>query len=218
MAWFHVLAHVALPCAIAAAAGFGAWRAWRLWRIAPDPRLAKLLWFYALFSLSLVSIAIWTGQLSYDASAGLSHDADVTGGHGEGHSEFVDNQRIDGFLVAHHVLMLASLGIAVQAFSHKRRSASVALAGLAVLAPLVPVVLAVEAALTLYLAIVAILNHRERRSPGALQVAAGFLLFFIGHLSFFIFHNPGVARTPLGDIFALVGIVLLVRLLPRPTA
>lgn len=219
MSWLHVIGHVALPFAIAVAAAFGAWRNWRLLRIASDPRLTKLLWFYSLFALSMISIVIWTGQLTAEATAGLSHDADVTGGHQEGHSEFVDGQRFDAYLAAHHAFMLASLAVAVQAFSHRRRAGTVAAAaGLAVLAPLIPFVLALEAALTLYLAVEAILNHRERRSPGALQVAAGFFLFFIGHLSFFLFYHPGAARTPIGDVFALVGIVVLVRLLPRPTA
>lgn len=78
--------------------------------------------------------------------------------------------------------------------------------------------MALEAALALYLAAQAALNHRERRSPGALQVAVGFLMFFLGHLSFFLYHHPGAARTPLGDVLALVGVVLLVQLLPGPSA
>lgn len=216
MAWEQTLAHVFLPTAVAAAAGFGAWRCWSLLRYARDPRLLKLMWFYALFAASLVAYAIWTGQTHGVAG-------DVNGLHAgnatEGHGGSAGAERINVFLVAHHALMLASLGVAIVAFSHKRKEgAAVAAVGLAFFGPFIPIVLALEAAMTLYLAVQAVLNHMERRSPGALQVAAGFLLFFLGHLSFFLFHQPGAARSPLGDVFALVGIVLLVRLLPRPTA
>lgn len=215
MSWELVLAHILLPSSVAAAAGFGAWRCWRLLRLARDPRLVKLMWFYGLFAASLVSYSIWMGQ----GHAGVDFSGLHSGNFSEVHGAFAEAERINIFLLAHHALMLASLGVAVQAFSHKRtEGTAVAAVGLAILGPFIPVVLALEAAMTLYLAVQAILNHMERRSPGALQVAAGFLLFFIGHLTFFLFHQPGAARTPLGDIFALVGIVLLVRLLPRASA
>lgn len=175
------------------------------------------MWFYGLFAASLVSYAIWTWQ----AHAAVNFSGLHTGNLSEVHEAFAGAQeRIDGFLLAHHAFMLASLGVAVTAFSHRRTQggAMAAAVGLASLEPLIPAALALEAAMTLYLAVQAVLNHMERRTPGALQVAAGFLLFFLGHLSFFLFHQPGTARPPLGDIFALVGIVLLVRLLPRPSA
>jgi len=218
MSWEHVVAHVLLPSAVAAAAGFGAWRCWGLLRYGRDPRLVKLMWFYGLFAASLVSVAIWTGQLDWaaDSVAGGMHASNSSGAHGDLHGSFAGAERINFFLLAHHVLMLASLGVAVQAFGHRRaEGATVAAVGLAFFAPFIPVVLAIEAAMTLYLAVQAILNHMERRSPGALQVAAGFFLFFLGHLGFFVFHQAGGARVPLGDVFALVGIVLLVQLLPR---
>lgn len=214
MAWDHALAHVVLPVAVALTATYGAWRCTSLLRYGSDPRLLKLAWFYGLFAASLIPWAIWIGQASASGDLAGLHSANATVRHDAGGAE-----RVDGFLLAHHALMLASLGVAVQAFGNKSRpGAAVALASLAFLAPFIPVVLALEAALTLYLAVRAILNHLERRSPGALQVAAGFLLFFLGHLSFFLFHDPGSGRTPLGDMFALVGIVLLTQLLPRPTA
>jgi hypothetical protein len=218
MPWEIVLAHVLLPLLIAAAAGFGAWRCWRLLRLAQDPRLLKLMWFYGLFAASLVAYAVWLGQLhagvSIDSLSGM-HSGNSTSPHGADSG----SERVDLFLVAHHALMLASLGVAVEAFSHRRGPALVAAAaGVALLEPFIPAFLAIEAALTLYLAAQAVLNHLQRRTPGALQVAAGFLLFFLGHLGFFLLHHPGGARSPLGDIFALVGILLLVRLLPRPTA
>lgn len=214
MAWEHVLAHVVLPVAVASAASYGAWRCATLLRYGRDPRLLKLALFYGLFAASLIPWAIWIGQAPVSGDLAAMHSSNATIRHYSSGPE-----RVDGFLVAHHALMLASLGVAVQAFSHKSRpAAAVAMASLAFLSPFIPVVLALEAALTLYLAVRAIINHLERRSPGALQVAAGFLLFFLGHLSFFLFHDPGSGRTPLGDVFALVGIVLLTQLLPRPTA
>lgn len=216
MSWQPVLAHVLLPSAVAAAAAFGGWRSWRLLRYARDPRLVKLAWFYGLFAASLVAYAVWIAQAHAGASFGGLHSGNLS----EVHEGFAAGaERIDVFLLAHHALMIASLGVAVQAFSHKRtQPAVVAAVGLAFLGPYVTVALALEAAMTLYLAVQAVLNHMERRSPGALQVAAGFLLFFVGHLTFFLFHHPGATRNPLGDVFALVGIVLLVRLLPRPSA
>lgn len=217
MPWEHVVAHVLLPLMVAAAAGFGAWRCARLLRYARDPRLAKLMWFYGLFASSLIPWAIWAGRFA----AAIGDPTTLHAGNGSSpfDAAYGGGERVDVFLLAHHALMLASLGVAVQAFGHRRKEGAAAVAvGLAFLAPFIPVVLAVEAALTLYLAVRAVLNHMERRSPGALQVAAGFFLFFFGHLTFFLFHDPDVGRNPLGDVFALVGIVLLVQLLPRPSA
>lgn len=214
MSWEIVVAHALLPTAVTAAAGFGAWRCWHLLHYGRDPRLLKLTWFYGLFAASLVFYGIWTGQ-THAATGSL---ADLhSGNFRQAHGAFGGEERLNVFLLVHHALMLASLGVAVLAFSHRRARAPVAAVALAVFEPFIPVALGLEAALTLYLAVQAILNHLQRRTPGALQVAAGFLLFFLGHLSFFVFHHPGATRNPLGDIFALVGIVLLVRLLPRPS-
>lgn len=200
-----VLAHIVLMGSIATVAAFGAWRCRRLLRYARDPRLQKLMWFYGLFAASLVPMAIWAGQSGEgidDAFSALHSGAEV----------------VNILLLGHHALLLASLGIAVLAFSQKPiRSAAVAAAGLAFFEPFILVLLALEAILTLYLAVRAVQNYMERRSLRALQVAAGFLLFFMGHLSFFLFHLPGGAGILLGNMFALVGIVLLVQLLPRPT-
>lgn len=222
MSWEHVVRHVPLPAVVALAAAVGAWRSWRLLRYGYDPRLVKLAWFFALFAASLVAMTIWTGQLALSASDAVDAAASgAVGPLGERHQEIAAGESANAFLLAHHALMLASLGVAVKAFSH-RRAPSAAIAGAAVgfalFAGLIPVFLAAEAALTLYLAVQAVLNHMERRTPGALQVAAGFSLFFFGQLTYFVFHSPGSVRTPLGDVLALVGIVLLVQLLPRPSA
>lgn len=209
MGWELVLAHLVLPSAVAAVAGFGAWRSKRLMQYARDPRLLRLMWFYGLFAASLIAWAIWTARVF--AALGDVALEDL-------HGAFATGQRVDAFLLAHHALMLASLGVAVRAFGRSHtEDAVVAAIGLAFFGPFVPVVLALEAAMTLYLAVRAILNHIERGTPGALQVAAGFILFFVGHLSFFAFYYAGSGRTPVGDMFALVGLILLVQRLPRPS-
>jgi hypothetical protein len=205
VAWEHVVPHMLLPSGVALAAGYGAWKCGRLLRYGRDPRLSKLMWFYGLFAASLIPWAIWAGRLAASiGDFGGMHTGGVTQAWDEVHGA---TERVDIFLVAHHALMIASLAVAVAAFGQRPPRTTY-----------IPVALALEAAMTLFLAVRAILNHLERRSAGALQVAAGFLLFFVGHLTFFLFHQPGAGRTPLGDVFALVGIVLLVRLLPRPTA
>lgn len=213
-----VAAHLVLPLLVASAAGLGAWRCWRLLRYAEDPRLQRLMWFYGLFAASLVAFAIWMGRLAVSAGEDLP-GGDFPAAFGSLHGGFAAGQRVDVFLVVHHALMLASLGVAVEAFRPRRLAPlSVAAAGLAFVGPSILLALAVEALLTLYLAVRAVLNHRRRPTPGALQVAAGFLFFFLGHLSLLAFYVPGSARNPIGDALSLVGIVILVRLLPRPTA
>ena len=190
-------------------AAFGAIRCWRLLQLADDRRLRKLMWFYGLFAASLVPMAVWTAQLA----ARLEPWSNV----GELHSRFLAAEESNAWILAHHALMLASLAVAAQAFGQPRKTL-VAAAGIAFASHIVPAALAIETALTLFLAVQAIRNHLQRRNPGARQVAIGFLLFFIGHLTVLLFHHPGGARTPLGDLLALIGLVVLVRLLPRPTA
>jgi hypothetical protein len=222
MNWPLVLAHVFLPAAVAAAAAVGVWRCVRLLRYASDARLSKLAWFYGLFAASMVMMTVWTAEVApvVSETLGDAHDGNFTGSLDDMHTAFAAAERVDVFLLAYHALMLASLGVAVAAFGHRRSPGGGAAAVLSfgVFAQFIPVALAVEAALTLYLAVQAILNHVDRRTPGALQVAAGFFLFFLGHLSYFVLHHPGAARTPLGDVVSLVGIALLVQLLPRPSA
>jgi len=213
MAWEVVLAHVLLPAAVAIAAGFGAWRAWTLLRYARDRRLMQLVWFYGLFAASMVPMAIHIGQIA--ASVGdvsLSHWA----AGGELHEIFAKPRDIGALLLLHHALMLASLVVAVAAFSPRRTTA--AAAGLVVLTPVIPAILAIEAGLTLYLAARAAMNHRNRRTAGSMRVATGFALFFLGHITIFLLHGPDAARNPLGDLLSLAGLIILVRVLPRPRA
>jgi len=129
MSWELVLAHVLLPSAVAAAAGFGAWRCWRALRQARDPRAMKLMWSYGLLAASLVPMAIWTGQLAAamgDPFSGL-HSGNL-------HWGFAEASRANIYILPHHALMLASLGVVVQAFGLKRTGRSaVAAVGLAFL-------------------------------------------------------------------------------------
>ena len=215
MQWGLVLAHILLPCAVAFTAGLGAWRCWELLRYGDDVRLRKLLWFYGLFAVSLVPMIVWTARLA--AAVGGSLESGFPHNAGGLHGQFAEAGADSLLLVVHHALMIASLAVAVQAFTPSRPPL-VAVAALAFIEHTVWVALAIEALLTLYLAAQALRNHRSRRSPGALHVAIGFGLFFLGHLSILILHQPGGARTPLGDLITLVGLVVLVRLLPRPTA
>lgn len=205
------LAALVLQVLTAVAAAWGVNRALRLQRYATDPRLNRLALFFGLFALAVAFHAVWTWQI--DALMEAAREGrQVRGVRAAG------IERATWALLLHHATMLLALGVAVVAFARKpsRNAAPAALGvvGLALVSDLVPVALALEAALTLYLAITATLNHLERRSPGALQVAAGFFLFFVGHAVFFVAHRPGETRAVTGDVLTLVGIVLLVQVLP----
>ncbi len=217
---------VVIELAVAAIAGYGAARCNQLQRYGTDPRLRALSWFFGLFATSMVFAALWSLQLIAYAS-----------GDGPRFDRPQGRERVTAMLVLQHLVMLASLIVAVRAFGRPRLPRTnesqpptvwlwpLALAPLVVwpLAQLrsaigtaVPLVLAAETGLTLYIAIRATLNHLERRTRGALQVAAGFGLFFLGQFLVFVLRVPGAARGMLGDILLLIGIVLLVQILPRP--
>lgn len=215
--------------AAAGAAVYGAVRCIRLQRFAPDRRLKALAWFFALFAAATLLQAAW--QLV--AAAGTPSPFTGFGGGNAAyngtrpppfdHYNFLHpegEERVNILFAGAHAFMLASLVVAVWAFGHRRPPEAAALAPALAFAPfalvgnLVPLMLALEAGLTLYLACRAFINHVERRSAGAVQVALGFLLFFIGHFLFYLSHQPGMGRTGFGDILGLVGIVLLVQALP----
>jgi len=205
-----------LQAVAALAAGYGAWLCIRLQRFGSDRRLRALAWFFGLFAASVLLHAVWEWQVGEL----LQRPFFIAIPPGGGPPRFFQpqgNENVDLWLVGHHLLMLVSLGVGVLAFGRRRTPAAgvaAAAIGLAWFSDLVPLMLALEAALTLYLAVQALLNHIERRSPGALQVAAGFALFFLGHLLYFLNHDPGRGRQGIGDIVTLVGIVLLVQVLP----
>ncbi len=153
MQWAFVVLHVLLPSAVAITAGVGAWRCRRLLRYGYDPRLQKLMWFYGLFAASLLPMVVWTWQLA--AAVGDTLDAgSFSHGTGSLHGEFAQAQGLSFLLVAHHILMLASLAVAARAFSSKRTSSVMAAAfGLAFLEHAIWIALAVEAVVMLYLAV-----------------------------------------------------------------
>src|ERR1041385_3684124 len=225
-----LLAALVVQTGIAAAALYGTWRCVALQRFGEDRRLTLLAWFFGLFAAAVVLSAIWQLQIESQFPAHGGHvlifhpvDNGTENGtfdrpidRGLFHPEGIE--RVNLWLAGHHLLMLSSLAIGVWAFGRRRPDlqAPVALAAvsLAFLGDLIPTMLALEAGLTLYLAVQAFLNHVHRRTPGALQVALGFLLFFCGHLLFYVAHQPGVGHNSLGDVLDLVGIVLLVQVLP----
>lgn len=235
-----VLATTVVQLATVGVAAFGAWRCIRLQRFTTDGRLTNLAWFFGLFATAVLLGAAWQWHYGAPDADPFGAGARFVAFRGEGNatapgneSAFFDqvtgprgfrphgDERVNVVLAGHHALMLASLVVAVVAFGRKHPpQATVALAAAPLWVPfvfigdLVPAMLAFEAGLTLYLAARALVNHVERRSPGAVQVALGFLLFFLGHLLFYLSHRPGYARTGLGDVLGLVGIVLLVQVLP----
>lgn len=213
------LAAAALQLGAAAAAGYGAWLCVRLQRYGSDRRLRALAWFFGLFALSVAVHAVWEWQIGQILASGQRFFIAVPPGGGPPRVfQPAGDENVDIWLAGHHLLMLASLGVGVLAFGRRRSpratTAAAAAIGLAWFSDLVPLMLALEAALTLYLAVQALLNHIERRSPGALQVATGFALFFLGHLLYFTSHETGHGRQGIGDILTLVGIILLVQVLP----
>lgn len=212
------IAAIALQLGAGAIAGWGAWRCIELQQYGKDPRLRALAAFFGLFAASVIAHAIWEYQIG-QAFTGTRIQEFGNRTPGEGFNLFrpAGTENVTIWLLGHHVLMTAGLAIAVYAFGrkHPEHTQPVAAAGLLVFfSDLVPLLLGLQAALTLYLAVRAWLNHMERKSPGALQVALGFLLFFIGHLVFFLEHRPGRGRQGIGDVLTLVGIALLVQVLP----
>jgi hypothetical protein len=216
--------------AAAGASAYGALRCIRLQRFAPDRRLTALAWFFALFGAAMILQSAW--QLG--AASGTPPPFGMPGDHGlngtfngtrppfdRGFLRPEGIERVNILFAGAHALMLSSLVVAVWAFGHRRPpgeaatvAPALAFAPFALVGSLVPLMLALEAGLTLYLACRAFINHVERRSAGAVQVALGFLLFFVGHFLFYLSHQPGMGRSGLGDILGLVGIVLLVQALP----
>lgn len=224
----QVIATTLVQLASAAVAAYGAGRCFQLQRFGKDRRLTALAWFFGLFAAAVALNAAWTWQYGDPRPAGgdFRFDGgfgDGTGGRpppGGGPGPFapVGDERVNVLLAGHHALMLASLVVAVWAFGRRRPveagTVAAAVLGFTTVGQLVPSMLALEAGLTLYLAARALINHVERRSAGALQSALGFGLFFVGHLLFYLSHQPGYARPGLGEVLGLVGIVLLVQLLP----
>ncbi|MCA1810406.1 MAG: hypothetical protein LC623_00130 [Halobacteriales archaeon] len=221
------IAGALVQLAAAGAAVYGAVRCVRLQRFASDRRLTALAWFFSLFAAAMVLQALWQAGVASGPPAGFDGAAGIRfngtrppPGFDRPFLRPEGAERVNILFAGAHAFMLASLVVAVWAFGHRRRpdaatvAPALALSPFALVGTLVPLMLALEAGLTLYLACRALINHVERRSVGAVQVALGFLLFFVGHFLFYLAHQPGMGRSGIGDILGLVGIALLVQALP----
>jgi hypothetical protein len=188
-----------LELAIVVVAILGVVRLAGLRALADDPRLRRLSWFFGLFATA-VAMQVLVSVLLIGHVAGLGTPL----------------LRITRLSLLQHGLMLAALVVALRAFAAPWKGAQAA-------APVAAVLLAgrwgalgfVEAALALYLAIASLVNQRHRRTKGSLRVAAGFLLFFLGHLSFWVFTKTGAVRPFWAEALTLASILLLVTSVPR---
>lgn len=226
------LAGAIIQVGTAAVALYGAWRCVRLQRFASDSRLKALAVFFALFAAGVALHAAWQVEVGAPPPPGpwgthagypMPSPANATLGPRD-HDLFrpEGDEQVNILLAASQALTIASLVVAVWAFGHRRQDgggpalppAALAVTPFVVLGTLVPLMLALEAGLALYLAARALVNHVEQRSAGALQVALGFLLFFAANLVIYLAHEPGWGHDRLGDVLGLVGIVLLVQALP----
>ncbi len=219
------IAVTVVQLATAGAALCGVWRCRRLQRYGSDRRLTALAWFFGLFAAAVLLNVAWQAQVGVafeerlgGALVGPGPGNATHGAPPYGFTLFRPEgvERANLWLAGHHALMLASLVVGVWAFGTRRPEAPAvaAAAGFVFIGELVPTMLALEAGVALYLAARAFLNHVAVKSPGALQAALGFLLFFVGHLLFSVAHQPGMGHAAFGDVLNLVGIVLLVQVLP----
>lgn len=167
---------------------------------ADDLRLRRLGWFFGLFAGALGVEAVVTAFLL---------------GHG-GAGAIAVPRSLALLVLLHHGLMLAALVVALRTFAvpwHAPAAVAPALLVLRHDSHFVFLGLA-EALLTLYLAVASAVNHRRRRTRGALRVAAAFALVFLGHLAYFlVLHHVGV-RPFWGEALTLAGVLLLVRSVP----
>jgi len=191
-----------LELAIVVVAIVGVNRITGLRALADDPRLRRLSWFFGLFAAAvavqvLVSVA-------------------VVGKHATLGSPLL---RVARLTLLEHGLMLAAFVVALRAFAipWKPTPAAVSAAAVVGLAQLKLAWLMglVESGLALYLAIAALVNSRHRRTKGSLRVAAGFALFFLGHVSFWAFQKAGAVRPFWAEALTLGSILLLVASVPR---
>ncbi len=118
----------------------------------------------------------------------------------------------------HHALVIAAL--LVVAVAYVRPSAPTLQTGMLAAVPFFVVgnamLQTVEAVLALVPFVMTLLNWRQRRTAGSLQVALGFLLIALAHLAFvpLVLTQPPLL-VPLFDILALAGIATLVFAVPR---
>lgn len=190
-----------LQGAIVVAAVAGLVRVAGLRAFADDARLRRLGWFFGLFAGALGVEVVVTAFLLGHGVAGVA----------------AAPRALALLVLLHHGLMIAALVVALRTFAVPWHApAAVAPALLFVKGDSHYLLLGlVEALLTLYLAVASAVNHRRRRTKGALRVAAAFALVFLGHLVFFLVVHHAVVRPFWGEALTLAGVLLLVRSVPR---
>jgi hypothetical protein len=190
-----------LQVAVVVVALVGVMRLAALRALADDVRLRRLSWFFGLFAAAVAAQLLLTALL-------LGHGRAPAG-------PFL--RQLNGLTLLYHGLMLAALVVAVRAFALPWRPPTPAAAAVLLVGRFGLLGLA-EAGLTLYLAVASLVNQRHRRTRGSLRVAAGFLLFFLGQLAFWVFQKTGAIRPYWAEALALGGILLLVASVPRRAA
>lgn len=199
MAPSGILLSLALQLASAACGAWATASVLRTRRFAPDARLTRLAWFFALLAAAMAVQAVVT-------LARLR-----TGAHPLVRAAFARELEI-----LYHAAFVAALVLAAVSFRPLRAPVpAAAFAPLALFGPFGAVGL-VEAALALYVAVVAVRNNRLQRTRGALRVAAGFLLVFLAQLGFWIAAREDQARPFWGEAIVAAGVLLLVLSVPRP--
>ncbi len=216
---------IGIQLAAAAVAAGGAWRAAALRRDYPDPRLARLQWFFILYGGAVAVHAV--GGIQRWLSGGTGDQGPGAPGPPPGPPQpgLLDlADPLSWHIVGHHVLLLAALLLGLVAFGTMRRRAHAGTAGAAGAAALalpgflIPGATLVEAALSFIIAARSGLNYWHLRRASALRVAAGFALFFLGHLLFYLLRDPSGPRPMIGEVLALAGSIVLVTALPKAHA
>ncbi len=171
-----------------------------LYRLAADRRVARLALFFGLFAAAVaVQVFVtWSFVMEGRPPPGAPRARPPV-----------------WTAFAHHALMLAALSVAVRAYGGLGRQKEVAAAALGpMLFGRAGLLRMAEAGIALYIAVRALLNYRQRRNPGSLVVASGFALFFLAHLSFWIFQPQRGPRPYWAELLTLTAIILLVSRIP----
>lgn len=207
---------IGIQLAAAAVAAGGAWRARGLRRDYPDPRLARLQWFFLLYAGAVGVHAIGGVQRWLTPAANPMPPGAGQPGPGARPPGLLDlADPLSWHVVGHHALLLGALLVALVAFGVVGRRRDSPAAALLLPAFMIPGATLAEAALTFAIALRSGVNYARLRRRSALRVSLGFLLFFLGHLAFYLLRDPAGPRPLLGEFLALAGTIVLVTALPR---
>ncbi|MFA5944742.1 MAG: hypothetical protein WC876_09775, partial [Candidatus Thermoplasmatota archaeon] len=140
-----------------------------------------------------------------------------TGG-GLSGDRFIVEARLGWPFWLHHILVISALAIVAYAYVRPSslESGAAALAAVPFFLVSNAVLQSAEALLALVPTVMSVINWRQRRTKGSLQVAVGFGLLAVAHLAFVgvLFLRPPVI-IPFFDVLALAGIATLVFAVPR---